>query len=231
MLESDILLTAFTRGRQAVDAYVSESARREHNWGEESATERLLMTVWPDVSYAQFNRRQEKAIGADWLWWFVDRTGESFGIIIQAKKMKQSKTGLTVDFKHPKNTGQQMDDLFATAHEFNLPAAYMLYCGDSRYRRDSNSWCPACSGKDPHCRRCERAAPSCCLHWPPITYDFTHRRSRQKMPSVTGFHSKTPSTGASQRRLSFRISTSGHSPLPFASSSLPLNTGRAKSQR
>ncbi|TKS96378.1 hypothetical protein [Streptomyces lasalocidi] len=157
MSKSDILLTAFTRGRQAVDSYVSESARREHNWGEESATERLLMAAWPDVPYAPFNRRQEKAIGADWLWWFVDLTGECFGIIVQAKKMKQTKTGLTVDFKYPKSTGQQMNDLFTTAREFNLPAAYMLYCGDTQYRRDSNSWCPACSGKDPHCRRCERA--------------------------------------------------------------------------
>jgi hypothetical protein len=154
---SDILLTAFARGRQAVDSYVSESARRGHAWGEESATERLLMAAWPEVSYAQFNRPQEKVIGADWLWWFVDLTGECFGVIIQAKKMKQTKTGLTVDFKYPRNTGQQIMNLFATAREFDLPAAYILYCGDLEYRRDSNSWCPACSGEDSRCRRCERA--------------------------------------------------------------------------
>jgi hypothetical protein len=230
-VESDILLTAFARGRQAVDSYVSESARQKHNWGEESATERLLMAVWPDVPYAPFNRRQEKTIGADWLWWFVDLTGECFGIIVQAKKMKQTKTGLTVDFKYPKNTGQQMNDLFATAREFNLPAAYMLYCGDMQYRRDSNSWCPACSGKDPHCRRCERAVTLLLPALAPITCGFTRRQSRQRMPSVTGFHSKTPSTETSRRNPSFKTLTSGHLTRPFASSSSPLNTGRAKSRR
>jgi hypothetical protein len=174
---ADILLTAFTRGRQEVDLYVSESTQRGHAWGEESATERLLMNVWPDVPYAQFNRPQEKATGADWLWWFVDLTGECFGIIIQAKKMKQTKTQLTVDFKYPNNTGQQMMDLFATAREFNLPAAYMIYCGDMEYRRDSNSWCPACSGEDSWCQRCERAGT---LLLPALAAD----QMRSQTPSI-----------------------------------------------
>ncbi|WP_159104045.1 hypothetical protein [Streptomyces sp. CdTB01] len=174
---SDLLLTAFARGRQAVDCYVSESALRKHIWGEESATERLLMAAWPEIPYAQFNRPQEKVIGADWLWWFVDRTGECFGIIVQAKKMKQTKTGLTVDFKYPNNTGQQMMNLFATARAFDLPAAYMLYCGDKEYRRDSNSWCPACSGEDSCCRRCERAGT---LLLPALAAD----QMRSQAPSI-----------------------------------------------
>ncbi|MCX4751155.1 hypothetical protein OG455_37590 [Kitasatospora sp. NBC_01287] len=158
------VLAAFTRGRLAVEDHVRESALQDREWGEEETTVQLLMKAHPEVRYVEFARTHEGQVGADWLWWFVDLTGECFGLLVQAKKLKPIKTGFTVDFKHPDNTSKQMADLLRTADRFNVPAVYALYCGDLTYRGGARH-CPACASRqegvpqvDPSCLRCERAS-------------------------------------------------------------------------
>lgn len=151
-------LEAFGRGRLALDAYVRLSASQDHTWNEESATERLIMAAHPEVEYTTFSRAQEDVIGADWLWWFVDDSGEALGVLVQAKKLTVGARSFSVDYKHPggKRKGKQMADLLAASDVFKVPAAYAVYCGDPAYR-GGKRMCPATGRGDP-CQRCERAS-------------------------------------------------------------------------
>jgi len=64
-------------------------SRREtqgHSWDEVTATQQLCMAASPPIVYAEFTGTQEDGVGADWLWWWIDTTGEAFGMLVRAKK-------------------------------------------------------------------------------------------------------------------------------------------------
>ncbi|MFF3710333.1 hypothetical protein [Streptomyces phaeochromogenes] len=69
------------------------------------------------------------------IWWWVDRSGECFGCLIQAKNIKQDGQRWRIGFQHPRNTGAQLRRLFTTADLFHLPAGFLLYAGDRAYRQ------------------------------------------------------------------------------------------------
>jgi len=152
------LLAAFTRGRSELDSYVRQSAAQDHTWNEESATERLIMAAHPEAQYVVFSRAHEEAIGADWLWWFLDQSGECFGALVQAKKLTVGQHSFSVDFKHPggPQKGKQLADLLAASDIFKVPAVYAVYCGDPAHR-GGDKMCPTVDRGDP-CQRCERAS-------------------------------------------------------------------------
>ena len=137
----------------------TRSRRREaqgHHADEELQTHWLCDAAWPRIEYAQFNRIEEGVVGADWLWWFLDAGGECFGILIQAKKLRGRPGHRTIDLAYPDGTRGQMRRLFAAANHFDVPAGYILYCGDHRQRADL-----ACVAHDPPtCPRSVRASVS-----------------------------------------------------------------------
>ncbi|MFK0189745.1 DUF6615 family protein [Kitasatospora sp. NPDC090308] len=159
MPQSKTTLAAFTASRKAVDKFVTASMRQGRTWGEESVTERLLMAAYPTVRYVEFNRAQEEVVGADWLWWFVDRSGEAFGALVQAKKLKVQAQSCAIDFKHPGGdaAGKQMRDLLTTADFLDVPAVYALYCGTLKYREEVTE-CPVHEYRGRPCQRCQRAS-------------------------------------------------------------------------
>jgi len=59
-------------------------------WHETTITGIVLQHAHPTVKFVDFNQRQEGATGADWLWWWVDATGEAFGMLVQAKRLKET---------------------------------------------------------------------------------------------------------------------------------------------
>jgi hypothetical protein len=151
------LRAALVRGRLAVDGYVAQLQEQgSDTWLEEHATERLYMAAWPYVRWVAFNRQQEGVTGADWLWWWVDSSGECFGVLVQAKILKRKpRGGWSIDFLH--RGGEQMDSLLQAADYFQIPAAYVLYCGNTHYRRGLT-----CGSRHTpeSCLRCERAGVS-----------------------------------------------------------------------
>ncbi|PAY23848.1 hypothetical protein CEY15_06300 [Dietzia natronolimnaea] len=74
-------------------------------WTEEPVTEILLSRTSPRVRFATFTRKQEAKVGADWLWWWVAPSGESFGMIVQAKRLYVDKAKWSFKFNH--NSGEQ----------------------------------------------------------------------------------------------------------------------------
>jgi hypothetical protein len=130
------LYRAFRRGRLAVDRHVSKVLQAEDMWAEETATDILLAEASPDVRYWKFTKRQETTVGADWLWWWIDTTGTSFGLLTQAKILKRRSTGWYVDFgyRRTKTESTQIDKLLTSSVEFSVPAAHVLYCGTPAYR-------------------------------------------------------------------------------------------------
>ncbi len=96
-------------------------------WQEETVSEILWQAARPHVMYGDFTKRQEGVVGADWLWWWIDGSGEAFGMLVQAKRLHRIGGRWTVGFRD--KNGQQMADLFRTADLFQVPAAYVVYLG------------------------------------------------------------------------------------------------------
>ncbi|MFD9444217.1 hypothetical protein ACFWBR_38035 [Streptomyces sp. NPDC060006] len=107
---------------------------------EVAATQVLLSTASPRVQFVEFTADHEKENGADWLWWWVDRDGTCYGLLVQAKILKVNGRRWSVDFTY-KTRGDdrtQLSKLIRAANRFDVPAAYVLYCGDSQYRSTLN---------------------------------------------------------------------------------------------
>lgn len=125
---------AFCRATLQVEQEMADLLAYEGAWEEEYITIRLCTAVLPEVQYARFNKQQEGRVGSDMIWWWVDRSGECFGCLIQAKNIKQDGRQWRIGFQHPHNSGEQLRRLFATADLLHLPAGFLLYAGDQAYR-------------------------------------------------------------------------------------------------
>ncbi|MER6162394.1 hypothetical protein ABT147_44060 [Streptomyces sp. NPDC001868] len=103
---------------------------------EVTATQVLLSTAYPRIRFVEFAADEEKENGADWLWWWVDRDGTCYGLLVQAKILKLHGKRWSIDFSY-KTRGDdrtQLSKLIKAANRFHVPAAYVLYCGDAQYR-------------------------------------------------------------------------------------------------
>jgi hypothetical protein len=148
------LHAALTRAREAAERHMTGCERDGSSWREETISELVWQAARPCVMYADFTRHQEAAVGADWLWWWVDDSGECFGMLVQAKRLHCHKNNWSIDFRA--NKGEQMKRLFRTAELFSVPAFYVLYMGGVDYR--SSFSC----GPNHHseCEPCRKAAVS-----------------------------------------------------------------------
>jgi hypothetical protein len=103
-------------------------------WSEETVTEISLPMGLPFVKPVMFNRAQESAVGADWLWWWLDlSSGVCFGMLVQAKRVKGGPGKWTVDVSH--GGGVQQERLMAVADRFEVPAVYGVYMGGASLRK------------------------------------------------------------------------------------------------
>ncbi|MBQ0887150.1 hypothetical protein KBZ94_19785 [Streptomyces sp. RM72] len=103
---------------------------------EVTATQVLLSTASPRIRFVELTADEEKENGADWLWWWVDRDGTCYGLLVQAKILKLHGKHWSIDFSY-KTRGDdrtQLSKLIKAVNRFHVPAAYVLYCGDTRYR-------------------------------------------------------------------------------------------------
>ncbi|MFD9663490.1 hypothetical protein ACFWAY_17980 [Rhodococcus sp. NPDC059968] len=128
-------------------------------WDERTVTHLLLAEAYKEgeiIRYAEFTQPQEYEVGADWIWWFIDRADECFGMLIQAKSLKVAGDGhFRIDFSYGQS--RQIVQLQDSANILNMPAAYALYCGDPTYRAQL-----ACQRgcAQPACARCEQKSVS-----------------------------------------------------------------------
>lgn len=155
-IEIDPVLAAFTRIREAAEAYMDERDRAGLGWVEETVTDVSVHRGLPHVEVIPFTHYQEgRGVGADYLWWWIDRaTGECFGMLVQAKRLHQSADRWEVDVRHGR--GRQLNDLLATASQFEVPAIYAVYMGGLVFREGI----PCSHTELPACLTCRRMAIS-----------------------------------------------------------------------
>lgn len=150
------LLGAFTRIREAAEAHMDERDREQLGWSEETVTEVCTHRGLPFVKVVPFNRAQEgKAVGADYLWWWLDRSSSvCFGMLVQAKRLTHERGKWKVDVRH--KDGKQLDELCSTAARLDVPAMYSIYTGGRVFRADL----PCVHDEHPDCLACRRMAVS-----------------------------------------------------------------------
>ncbi|MEU6495744.1 hypothetical protein ABZ890_36040 [Streptomyces sp. NPDC046984] len=107
---------------------------------EVAATQVLLSTASPRIRFVEFTADHEKENGADWLWWWVDRDGTCYGLLVQAKilKVHGKRWGIDFAYRTRGDDRTQLSKLIGAANRFQVPAAYVLYCADSQYRSTMN---------------------------------------------------------------------------------------------
>lgn len=169
---SEDLLEAFGRARRGAENHMISVEEDDDTWDERTITDHLLHDAKPFVKYAAFNQTQEPVVGADWLWWWVDnQSDESFGMLVQAKKLKRHGQSWSIDFGY--NRGAQRRALFDAAEEIGVPPVYALYMGSYEHMRVDVS-----CGDERHlneiCDRCIKAAVSIMPGL--ITSSFSSRR-------------------------------------------------------
>lgn len=111
------------------------------------------MKAFPRVEYAEFNQNQERSVGADWLWWFLGRNDECFGLLVQAKMLRGTAGRWELDLSYPNRTRRQMNTFLTVADEFDVPAAYVVFFGDASERPDLVCGSHSLTA----CSRCERS--------------------------------------------------------------------------
>lgn len=127
---------AFRHGRMAVDHLMARMLDSGGMFREVAATQVLLAAASPRIQFMEFTADQEKENGADWLWWWVDRDETCYGLLVQAKILKSRGRHWNIDFTY-RTSGDdrtQISKLIRAANRFEVPAAYVLYCGDAQYR-------------------------------------------------------------------------------------------------
>lgn len=144
------LLEALTRVRTQAEAHMDHHDRNSLVWSEETVSEIAIGAGLPFVKPIPFNRRQESAVGADWLWWWLDRSSEEcFGMLVQAKRIKHEGKKWKLDVSH--GSGKQQLSLIASAQQLEVPAIYSVYTGGMVLRQDLGcphrlpSPCSACT--------------------------------------------------------------------------------------
>jgi hypothetical protein len=149
------VLEAFTRIRVAAETHMDQRDTDGLGWSEETVTEVCSHRGLPVVNVIPFNRAQEGcAIGADYLWWFLDETSSAcFGMLVQAKRITRAGRW-KVDIRHKQ--GRQLTDLLATARQLEVPAMYGVYTGGLVLRADM----PCFHDQAPGCVGCRRMAIS-----------------------------------------------------------------------
>lgn len=148
------LNTALAGARAAAEAHMTGAERNGTQWHEETVSEILWQGAAPQVLHVPFTKRQENTVGADWLWWWVDGSGECFGMLVQAKRLYRHGQNWSVGFWH--NKGQQLQALFTAASLLEVPARYVVYLGGEGFRTTTS--CGDDHTQD--CRRCIRRSVS-----------------------------------------------------------------------
>jgi hypothetical protein len=111
--------------------------RADDGWTESEVTSVSVTEGRPHVQVVMFNQNQEgrgpHALGADYLWWWIDSTTlECFGMLVQAKRLRLLGDQWRVDISH--RDGDQLRTLLRTARELQVPAMYSVYTGGLVFR-------------------------------------------------------------------------------------------------
>lgn len=132
----DAVLSGFSAIRQSAEKFMDKRDLADDGWTEPEVTSVSVTEGRPHVQVVMFNQNQEgrgpNALGADYLWWWLDgRSGECFGMLVQAKRLTFVGGEWRVDISH--RGGEQLRTLLRTARQLQVPAVYSIYTGGLVY--------------------------------------------------------------------------------------------------
>lgn len=136
---SNTLCAAFNKVSSDTWFRIQESRGLLHLLGEETLTDLLILDLLrqhiPDIHIEVFTKNREGKNGADWEWWFRDKSGKCVGMRVQAKVIdKSGKIFEHLHYPYPnynklKKSSYQCEKLIASANDefYPLIPVYCLY--------------------------------------------------------------------------------------------------------
>ncbi|MEU8344888.1 DUF6615 family protein [Spirillospora sp. NPDC048832] len=126
---------AFRSARIEAVRHMTACEQVSLRWSETSITEIVMAQAARAVTVVPFTQRAEALSGADWVWWWVDRTG-AYGMLVQAKRVTVSGSRWSFDFgyKARSTAPPQREVLHSSAARLDLLPVYALYLGTGNYR-------------------------------------------------------------------------------------------------
>ena len=98
---------------------------------EETLTDQIILSLklrhQHDISIIEFTKHQEGKIGADWEWWFVEDSGRSIGMRIQAKIISIANSCFNHLHYQKQYSIPQCEKLIMQAERKQLSPLYCLY--------------------------------------------------------------------------------------------------------
>jgi hypothetical protein len=166
---SPTLKQVLEQARNAAYQFMVKGEASGLGWDEETITNTMLVEVPPLVKVVPFTKLQEggdkrlkehgAGVGADWLWWWVGDGGASFGMLVQAKRLKKGKNGeWIIDFRY--KSGKQWQELHAAAEILQVAPSYALYLGPPNYRKPVDCGVKNHPSDYEQCNRCIRKSVS-----------------------------------------------------------------------
>ena len=109
--------------------YLDEGVKIRMPPGEETLTDENLFAISAihskHITVWRFTKAIESKTGADWEWWFGNKTNGWFGMRVQAKRINLTKFSYYSGVDHNKN--KQIDDLIRESQKAGRFPAYCLY--------------------------------------------------------------------------------------------------------
>ena len=165
MIPDDASVTdALHAARVAAEDHMATFEAAGDIWYEVPVTQLVLAAAFPVVKFASFTQHQEATTGSDWLWWWVDESGEAFGMLVQAKRLLRSPSKWDINFDF--NEGAQRRALIQTGLDLFVAPMYAIYEGTSEWR--AGAFCRQVTHTEP-CESCLRSTVSLV---PAIVTDF-----------------------------------------------------------
>lgn len=165
MIPSDASVAdALQAARIAAEGHMAAFEAAGDTWYEVPVTQIVLAGAFPVAKFATFTQNEEATTGSDWLWWWLDDSGEAFGMLVQAKRLLRKPNKWDVDFDF--NKGAQRRALIETGRNLNVAPMYAIYEGTSEWR--GGAFCRQKEHSNP-CESCRRSTVSLV---PAIVTDF-----------------------------------------------------------
>ena len=115
---------ALRRARAAAEEHMRLAEEFNSSWREETAAEVLRIRAAPFLVSRDFPQNRDDMACDDWLWWWIDGSGQAFGMLVGTSRYRRDPDQWTLTMN-----GGAAQRLFSVARRHRVPAVHLLLSG------------------------------------------------------------------------------------------------------